>query len=564
MGSALAIEYPIIANDGNCFVIESVGKGEPIVNVYTCGKETEPVKEEPVKREVVEEEIVVVEEEPLDCAVGETGCDGVCVNLQIDTNNCGECANICGNEEFCYRGKCTVGITQCGEPSGGWVERKNYLLLNDLTIVSGIINCLSLEADDVTLDCNGFNINRVSETHSTIGVFVSQRSNVIVRNCTMNNLHNGIQLINANNNNVLDNNIKNTDNAILSMSGSSFNIFQNNLLENSDRGFQFTSNSNNNELVGNVVLNSDNYDLFIASSSANQIRNNLFDGGHAIRLIGSTDNFFSANVVNNSHVNAVYLYDGSERNTFENNYLIGSSDHGVSLRQSFSNTFTDNTVKNNNLGGLNIVNSDGNTFSNNVICDNLQDDLSCIGTGNGGDGNYFNSVRNCDDGWPQLNVHYSLCLELGAEEEEMMVVGGGEIVVEEETIEEPVEEEYSEEELIEEEVPVEEEEIYGPEEEYVEETIKVEEEEIIEETVELAGDINNDDTVNIIDAQQVIITIMNDGCDPFDESNERCLNADVNCDCRVNILDASLIINKIIGRDVTLGCGESGRSCPQK
>ncbi len=48
---------------------------------------------------------------------GEELCDGVCVNTQMDAENCGKCDNICNENEaeVCFDGECVV-ILPYGAP----------------------------------------------------------------------------------------------------------------------------------------------------------------------------------------------------------------------------------------------------------------------------------------------------------------------------------------------------------------------------------------------------------------------------------------------------------------
>ena len=60
------------------------------------------------------------------CEAGLTDCDGVCVDLQSDMNNCGVCGEICESElvpvecrsGVCERANCPVGIEYCGAVDG--------------------------------------------------------------------------------------------------------------------------------------------------------------------------------------------------------------------------------------------------------------------------------------------------------------------------------------------------------------------------------------------------------------------------------------------------------------
>jgi hypothetical protein len=40
------------------------------------------------------------------CSPDQTACNGVCVDLDIDRNNCGACGNVCGAGEDCCSGEC--------------------------------------------------------------------------------------------------------------------------------------------------------------------------------------------------------------------------------------------------------------------------------------------------------------------------------------------------------------------------------------------------------------------------------------------------------------------------
>jgi hypothetical protein len=40
------------------------------------------------------------------CSPGPTNCNGACVDLQTDNNNCGSCGNVCIGFEHCIDGDC--------------------------------------------------------------------------------------------------------------------------------------------------------------------------------------------------------------------------------------------------------------------------------------------------------------------------------------------------------------------------------------------------------------------------------------------------------------------------
>ncbi|KYF56396.1 hypothetical protein BE08_29770 [Sorangium cellulosum] len=46
---------------------------------------------------------------------GQTYCDPLCVNTNLDQLNCGACGNVCGGGSFCTAGECTcnAGLAYC-------------------------------------------------------------------------------------------------------------------------------------------------------------------------------------------------------------------------------------------------------------------------------------------------------------------------------------------------------------------------------------------------------------------------------------------------------------------
>lgn len=47
------------------------------------------------------------------CPVGTARCDGACLDLSINEDNCGACGNQCLSGEFCVSGTCVCGLTTC-------------------------------------------------------------------------------------------------------------------------------------------------------------------------------------------------------------------------------------------------------------------------------------------------------------------------------------------------------------------------------------------------------------------------------------------------------------------
>jgi len=48
---------------------------------------------------------------PVACAAGTSDCQGICVDLDMDEEHCGQCWHACLPGQYCIWGNCTVGIT---------------------------------------------------------------------------------------------------------------------------------------------------------------------------------------------------------------------------------------------------------------------------------------------------------------------------------------------------------------------------------------------------------------------------------------------------------------------
>src|SRR5438552_17830724 len=59
------------------------------------------------------------------CQPGLTSCNGACVNLQSENNNCGVCGNACTEPAVCVNGLCNSYFAQCDQK---WVCRIGELI----------------------------------------------------------------------------------------------------------------------------------------------------------------------------------------------------------------------------------------------------------------------------------------------------------------------------------------------------------------------------------------------------------------------------------------------------
>ncbi|HLD80779.1 MAG TPA: NosD domain-containing protein, partial [archaeon] len=121
---------------------------------------------------------------------GQTDCSGTCRNLQTDNSNCGSCGNACTGGTVCHQGQClsSLSITSCGVLSTNGLT---YVLTSDISDRSTAL-CMTIGANNVTLDCQGRKIDGVD---SGVGVEIGTgRTGVKVENCVVSDWVYGIEV----------------------------------------------------------------------------------------------------------------------------------------------------------------------------------------------------------------------------------------------------------------------------------------------------------------------------------------------------------------------------------
>jgi parallel beta-helix repeat protein len=194
----------------------------------------------------------------------------------------------------------------------------------------------------------------------SVGIDLSERTNVTIRDTQINAFDYGISL-NHSSNNIISGNIM-ADFCCISLSSSSNNtisrndlpwgflwgillvsssdniISGNNIAQSYDRNGILLSSSSNNTISGNNVTNNGN-GIELHSSSGNTISgNNVTDNSYGIWFDSCSNNMISGNNMTN---NGIELHSSSG-NTISGNNFIGGA--GISVDNSFENTVQNNLV----------------------------------------------------------------------------------------------------------------------------------------------------------------------------------------------------------------------------
>jgi len=218
--------------------------------------------------------------------------------------------------------------------------------------VSSIGTCFTVEAANVTIDCNGYWINySTGGSTGTYGIHTNQ-FNTTVKNCNIidgnftssNQFRNGIYFSSADNGTIFNNyvSVKNGYGIYL-FNGADFNNITNNyLLSNESYGIVLSTSSKNN-LINNTAKSHSQAAIYLSSSSSNSLisNNGTSINGIGIRIQYSTSNSLRNNFALGEGSMAFYIL--SSNNTFlVNNTGLSHSFYGFDIEYSLNITLLNN------------------------------------------------------------------------------------------------------------------------------------------------------------------------------------------------------------------------------
>ena len=278
-------------------------------------------------------------------------------------------------------------------------------ILNQNISTSG--TCFTIEADDITLDGNGFTI---TGDGTGVGVELSFRTGVTVKNLTIVSFDRGMRGIFGGlpgGNIITGNTISGNSAGIDFNSGVNNSIIGNTVSGNASNEGISLNGGENNSIIGNTVTDNSSGGITINSSDGNSITGNTVSGSTntGIAIISSNNNDVSNNDLSNNVGTGIRL-NTSSNNNISGNSISNSNNDGISLFLSNSNSISDNTVSGSGNGIRLFSPSDNNQIFNNNFIDNISQ-ASDSGSGNVFNlsaptgGNYWNNfdepVEGCND-----------------------------------------------------------------------------------------------------------------------------------------------------------------------
>ena len=276
--------------------------------------------------------------------------------------------------------------------------------------------CIDIEADNITLNCNGYNISSPSGAH---GIQAVGRKNITVENCGVNGYGNGVHLESTNNSIVETSRVTNSVNNGIFSTGGWYNQIISNYLSGDSTSIKTSSRHEyvyNNTLIGSYVDIPGGFNITVANNfisgaglvdytgvtiygaSNNTIFNNTIttfpgDYGHCIEIYEpSSHNAITYNSLSNCTI-GIRLWDAARSNTFAHNSITNNS-WGFFITDDFAvvynNTFWDNYISN----PINVNDSSTGNFWNTTYSCGTPNiiDGNCTG------GNFWSDYNGTDDG----------------------------------------------------------------------------------------------------------------------------------------------------------------------
>src|SRR5659263_529585 len=242
------------------------------------------------------------------------------------------------------------------------------------TLATDLGETIQIDSDGITLNGNG---NTITGSYSDIGVYLSSRTGVTIKNLNVKQFRSGISLSYSSNNTLSRNNASNNNYGIDLDSSSNNTLSGNNANSNTYKGISL-SESSNNTISGNYASNNVyrlsysgvGIDLFYSSNntlSGNNVSKNSYQG---IVLYSSSNNILSGNNANSNNYYGISLSESSNNKLSSNNANSNIYDVGIFLGSSSNNTLSSNNALDNSGDGIFLGSSSNNTLSSNNASSN--------------------------------------------------------------------------------------------------------------------------------------------------------------------------------------------------
>lgn len=213
-------------------------------------------------------------------------------------------------------------------------------------------------------DCQG---NSIIGNNSNIGIYLEEKENNTIENCTIRNFAEGIFLKYSNNTLFIAIRLNDNIQKGFHLYNSNNNTFTNCESTNNSYGFHFEYFSNYN-LINDTKIYQNVYGIHFLNSINNTIKaNDIISNNEGIHLEDSSGNNLTNNNINVNEIYGVYLVN-SYSNNLVGNIINKNKKHGIYIKTSNHNLIENNYISYNEEYGLYIYNcAEDNSIINNTL-----------------------------------------------------------------------------------------------------------------------------------------------------------------------------------------------------
>jgi parallel beta-helix repeat protein len=252
-------------------------------------------------------------------------------------------------------------------------ECSDYGIWNEETstcvLTQDLFANMEITQNDITLDCAGHSIIGADTGY---GIYVNRKTNVAVKNCTVNNFHSGIYFYYGSNSTLNNNNVSNNKYYGIRLTNSNNAFLEGNIV-NSNPNWGISLDDSDNSTVINNTASNNCHGIYLCQCENNVLDNNTFDSniGYGILFRHVHSSAITENIISNSENKCGFFMSSSGGNTITNNAFINNG-----LFPSSNNTLQGNTVNGKPLIYLEDISDHiiSNTDAGQVIlidCDNI-------------------------------------------------------------------------------------------------------------------------------------------------------------------------------------------------
>jgi parallel beta-helix repeat protein len=165
----------------------------------------------------------------------------------------------------------------------GSVEGTDKIVTADnitYTFIGDVADSIVVERNNTIIDGNGYTVQWTEYPYGNIGLYLSGRNNVTIKNVSITGFENGIYLDSSSGNIIANNTITNSEEPAVNLRNSSGNmIIGNNITGNRVWGVLLKENSSDNTIISNNVVNNIyGIGIELRDSSDNTLRENILVG----------------------------------------------------------------------------------------------------------------------------------------------------------------------------------------------------------------------------------------------------------------------------------------------